>query len=101
MIVINARITVDAAGIEQLKDAIRVMEVASRAESGCRDYTFSVELDDPDTLRITELWDDMAALAAHFATPHMAEFSKALQAHPPKSLAVRCFEAKEIPLPPR
>lgn len=101
MIVINARIAVDAAGIEQLKEAIRVMETASRAEPGCRDYTFSVELNDPGTLRITELWDDMAALAAHFATPHMAEFSKALQAHPPKSLEVHCYEAKEVPLPPR
>jgi quinol monooxygenase YgiN len=101
MIVINARIESDAAGIAQLKEAIRVMEVASRAEPGCRDYTFSVELNDPDTLRITELWDDMASLAAHFATPHMAEFGKALQAHPPKNLDVHCYEAKEIPLPPR
>jgi quinol monooxygenase YgiN len=101
MIVINARIVQDAAGIEQLKEAIRVMEVASRAEPGCRDYTFSVELNDPGTLRITELWDDMAALAAHFATPHMAEFGKALQAHPPKSVDVHCYEAKEVPLPPR
>jgi quinol monooxygenase YgiN len=101
MIVINARIAMDAAGIAQLKEAIRVMEVASRAEPGCRDYTFSVELNDPDTLRITELWDDMPALAAHFATPHMAEFGQALQAHPPKSLDVHCYEAKEVPLPPR
>jgi quinol monooxygenase YgiN len=101
MIVINARLAANAASIEQLKDAISVMERASRAEPGCRDYAFSVELNDPTTLRITELWDDMDALAAHFATPHMAEFGKALQAHPPKSLDVHCFDASEVPLPGR
>lgn len=101
MIVINARVATDAASIEKLKDAISVMERASRAEPGCRDYTFSIELNDPNTLRITELWDDMAALAAHFATPHMADFSKALQAHPPQSLDVHCFDAREVPLPGR
>jgi quinol monooxygenase YgiN len=101
MIVINARIAADAASIATLKDAISVMEQASRAESGCRDYTFSVELNDPNTMRITELWDDMEALAAHFATPHMAEFSKALQAHPPKSIDVHCYDAREVPLPGR
>jgi quinol monooxygenase YgiN len=101
MIVINARIGADADTIEQLRQAIAVMEQASRSEAGCRDYTFSVELSDPDTLRITELWDDMDALAAHFATPHMAEFGNALRAHPPRSLEVRCYEANEVPLPPR
>jgi quinol monooxygenase YgiN len=101
MIVINARVSADAATIAQLKQAIAVMERASRAEPGCRDYTFSVELNDPDTLRITELWDDMDALKAHFATPHMAEFGKAMQAHPPKGMELRCFEAREVPLPGR
>jgi quinol monooxygenase YgiN len=101
MIVINARIGADAGTIEQLRPAIAVMERASRSEAGCRDYTFSVELSDQGTLRITEQWDDMDALAAHFATPHMAEFSKAMQAHPPRSLEVHCYEAREVPLPPR
>lgn len=101
MIVINARIAADAATLAQLKQAIAVMEKASRSEPGCRDYTFSVELNDAGTLRITELWDDMASLQAHFATPHMAEFGKAMQAHPPKSVEAKCFEATEVPLPPR
>lgn len=99
MIVINARLVTDADSIAQLTAAIAAMEQASRAEPGCRDYTFSVELNDRNILRITELWDDLAALAAHFETPHMAEFSRALQAHPPQSLDVHCFDATEVPLP--
>jgi quinol monooxygenase YgiN len=101
MIVINARLEADAATIAALKPAIAAMEAASRAEPGCEDYTFSVELNDPGVIRITERWHDMAALAAHFATPHMASFGAAMQAHPPKGIDVRCFEATEVPLPGR
>jgi quinol monooxygenase YgiN len=101
MIVINARVAADAATIDQIRAAVRRMEQASRAEPGCRDYCFSVELNDPATMRITELWDDMDALTAHFATPHMAEFSAALQAHPPKRMDVHCYEVREVPLPAR
>jgi quinol monooxygenase YgiN len=99
MIVINARIEADPDTIGALNEAIRQMEQASRAEAGCEDYTFSVELNDPGVLRITERWRDMAALAAHFATPHMAAFRAAMQAHPPQSVTAHCYEATEVALP--
>ncbi|MBX3708084.1 MAG: antibiotic biosynthesis monooxygenase [Pseudomonadales bacterium] len=101
MIVINARITADPETIRTLQPAIAAMETASRAEPGCEDYCFSVELNDPGVLRITERWRDMAALIAHFATPHMTRFGAALGAHPPKSVEARCYEANEVPLPGR
>lgn len=101
MIVVNARITADPQTIAALQPAIATMEQASRAEAGCEDYTFSVELNDPGVIRITERWRDMAALAAHFATPHMAAFGIAMRAHPPKGMDVRCYEVTEVPLPGR
>jgi quinol monooxygenase YgiN len=101
MIVINARIAADPQTIGALQPAIAAMEQASRAEPGCEDYTFSVELNDPGVIRITERWRDMAALAAHFATPHMAAFGAAMQAHPPSGMDVHCYEATEVPLPGR
>ena len=63
-----------------LKPAIAAMEAASRAEPGCEDYTFSVELNNSGVIRITERWRDMQALAEHFATPHMATFGAAMGA---------------------
>ena len=101
MIVINARIEADPATIAALTPAIAAMENASRAENGCEDYTFSVELNNPGVMRITERWRDMAALAAHFATPHMANFQGAMQAHPPRGVSALCYEATEVPLPGR
>ncbi len=99
MIIVNAKIVADPATIDAMREAIAVMETASRAEDGCDDYTFSVELNDPACMRITESWHSMDALAAHFATPHMAAFQQAMQAHPPKEVTAHFYEATEVPGP--
>jgi len=101
MIVINAAIQADAATIDAMKAAITKMEVASLAEAGCHDYCFSQELSNPTRMRITERWESMEALAAHFKTPHMAEFQAAMAAHPPKGMELHCYDATEVAMPPR
>jgi quinol monooxygenase YgiN len=45
---------------------------ASRAEPGCRAYSFSFDVEDDHLVRIFEVYDDEAALAAHRASPHFA-----------------------------
>lgn len=99
MIVVNARIEADEATIAALTDAISAMEAASRAEEGCDDYTFSVELNNSNVLRITERWHSMEHLNAHFLTPHMREFQAAMGAHPPKSVNAAFYEATEVERP--
>lgn len=99
MIVVNAIIDSKPADIEAWREDISRMEEASRAEAGCDDYTFSVELGNSSRVRITERWHDADALRAHFQTPHMAEFNKALGARPPGNISVHCYEVTEIPLP--
>jgi quinol monooxygenase YgiN len=96
MIVVNAVVTTRKEDIDALHSAISAMETASRAEAGCDDYTFSVELNDPNTLRITEKWQTVEALKEHFATPHMAEFQKSMGAHPPVAMDVKIYETQEI-----
>jgi len=96
MVVVNAIVKTTQKAITVLRDAMAEMEAASRAESGCADYTFSVEVNDPNALRITEKWQDVEALRAHMQTPHMAEFQRAMSACPPESLEVTCYEVTEI-----
>ena len=100
MISVNARITSDAASIDAMKDAIAVMETATIAEPGCFEYTFCTEISNPTVIRVIELWQDMEALAAHFATPHMATFQAAMAANPPKGMEAKVFElGEELALP--
>ena len=96
MVVVNGVVNSSAEDISALKEAIAVMEKASREEAGCVDYTFSVEVSDPDTIRITEKWENVEALQAHMTTPHMAEFQKAMGAHPPLGMSVNAYEVEEI-----
>ena len=99
MIVVNAIIRASEENIAASKAAIAAMETASRAEHGCHDYTFSVELNDPTVMRITEQWESNEALAEHFMTPHMADFQAALTANPPSSVEAKFYEATEIEAP--
>ena len=96
MIVVNATVKASQQDIASLKEAVATMETASRAEAGCQDYTFSVELNDPDVLRITEKWDTVEALQAHFSTPHMAAFQSAMGAMASPSVDVKFYEVVEI-----
>ena len=99
MIVVLVKIQSTSADINAVKSAVQAMEAASREEDGCIDYTFSVELNDPDVLRVTERWESMEALAAHFQSPHMAEFQTTMGAHPPRDMQVSFFNAEEFSPP--
>ena len=96
MVVVNAIVSTSADDLSALKDAIGVMEKASREEDGCLDYTFSIEVSDPNALRITEKWETVDALKAHMATPHMAVFQNTMGAHPPRGMEVKFYDVQEI-----
>ncbi len=102
MILVVARVETNHEHLEALKHAMQSMEQASRLEAGCQDYAFSVEIGDSSVLRVTERWDDMAALEYHFSTPHMATFGLALRQHPPVSADIKVYDiARELALPSR
>ena len=89
MIVVNAIIESTESDIAAMKEAIREMETHSRRESGCNDYTFSVVTSNPNIIRVTEHWENMAALAANFAEPHMAVFHQVIPANSPTSISAK------------
>jgi quinol monooxygenase YgiN len=78
MLIVLAKAKVGADAMEAARAAIADMVAASNAEEGCIAYAFTQDVLDPSTLHIVEKWQDDAALAAHFATPHMAAFGAAI-----------------------
>ncbi|MFT5696806.1 MAG: quinol monooxygenase YgiN [Myxococcota bacterium] len=100
MLVVVAEVTVAAGAIEGVRDALATMETESRNEPGCQTYAFSVDVNDATMVRITERWDSMDALQAHFKTPHMAAFGAAIAQVQPSNMDVKVYEiAKEVELP--
>jgi len=61
-----------------LARAAHEMAEATRGDDGCLFYEFSASLTD-DTIIGTEIWRDQAALDAHMAHGHTAEFFAALE----------------------
>ena len=92
MIVVNGIFEMQDGAVSAVQPALAQIEAACKDEAGCHDYTFSVELNSPDVLRLTEKWDDIAALRAHFQQPHMADMRNAMSEHPPKSGAAQPLE---------
>lgn len=78
MIVIAGSVRIRPDARERAVTVALEMAAATRRESGCRAYRFSADLADPTVFYVHEEWDDDAALARHFATPHMATFRAAL-----------------------
>ena len=100
MLIVAAEVTVEEGAIDGVRGALRTMEEETRKEPGCLTYAFSVDINAPTMVRIFERWESMAALEAHFKTPHMAVFGEAIGKVQPSSLEVKVYEiAQEVALP--
>jgi quinol monooxygenase YgiN len=91
MLIIAGSITTEDEGArDAFFAAVKPMVTATHAEPGCQEYAFSPDPDSSTRIMLFELWDDQAALDAHFATPHMAEFQSKMS-----GIAVAGMEIKK------
>lgn len=95
MLIVLAKAQVGEGAMEAAKAAIADMVAASNAEEGCIAYAFTQDVLQPGVLHIVEKWKDEAALAAHFATPHMAAFGAAIARLDFKVIEALKFHADE------
>ncbi len=95
MITVSGWVQLSPGGAERLRDVSERMIAATRQETGCIDYAFAIDLLHADTIRIAEIWSDQAALDAHFATRHMAEFNAALAAESFIAADIKAYESEE------
>jgi quinol monooxygenase YgiN len=95
MIIVEGWVKLASGEIDRLRDQALAMLEETRKEEGCISYAFSVPIDDPDTLRIAEVWESQEALDAHGQTPHMAEFGKALREATILEASLKAYPAEE------
>jgi len=95
MLIVLAKAQVGEGALEPAMAAIADMVAASNAEEGCIAYAFTQDVLEPQVLHIVEKWQDEAALAAHFATPHMAAFGAAIAGLDFKVIEARKFHTDE------
>ncbi|MER9580613.1 putative quinol monooxygenase [Mesorhizobium sp. M0276] len=74
MLLIIGTIRLPPNKLEEAKPAMERMVLASRAEAGCVQYSYARDVLDAGLIRVAEVWSDRAALDAHFASPHLADW---------------------------
>lgn len=79
MIIVEGHVRMARAGdFETVRTAAEAQIAASKAEGGCIDYTYAIDVLDPQVMRVLERWQSWEALEAHFAAPHMDAWRAAL-----------------------
>ncbi|MEO0981508.1 MAG: putative quinol monooxygenase [Pseudomonadota bacterium] len=94
MILIEGTVRIPEGALERTRPAMEKMIAASRAEEGCIDYAYSVDVLDSSLIRIAERWRSRADLAAHFKTPHMDDWRKAVAEAGVTERSLRLYEAE-------
>lgn len=94
MIVIEGTIRFGEGGLDAARPAMEAMIAATRAEAGCHEYSFSIDLLDPTRIWVNERWESRAALQAHGISPHMAEWRKTVGAIGLTERSLRLYEAE-------
>ncbi len=78
MILISGLIELAEADIDTMKVAAASMAFETRKETGCIQYAFYQDIENPAFFRVFEEWESTDALQAHFVTPHMKVFRETL-----------------------
>ena len=74
--------------------ALAPLVEGSRAESGCLGFSLGFDILDDHLLRVFEAFEDDAALAAHRASSHVAEWETAASLLGISDLELQRYEAK-------
>jgi quinol monooxygenase YgiN len=76
MLIVAGSIIAEPGGREPFLIAVQPMVSATLEEVGCQEYAFTPDPSDGNRVLLYELWDDQAALDAHFSSAHMAAWQE-------------------------
>lgn len=96
MLLIEGWLKLAKGEFEKVREQGIAMVKATNAEAGCLHYSFAQDIADPDLIRISERWESQEALGAHMASPHMAEFNRAMGSVQREGADLRLYSADEV-----
>ncbi|MCH2101347.1 MAG: antibiotic biosynthesis monooxygenase [Planctomycetes bacterium] len=79
MYIIAARLRIRPEHREDFLRASRAIIAGTRDEGGCIFYALHEDVHDPCNFLFYEEWQDRAAIDAHFAEDHFADFSAVIE----------------------
>jgi quinol monooxygenase YgiN len=76
-LIVAGTFRVPMGNLEAFKTPMAEMLAASRAEPGCVEYSYAVDVAEPGLVRVFEVWRARDDLEAHLATAHLARWREA------------------------
>lgn len=70
-VIVSGTFRVPAESFAGIRPHLDAVIAATRQEDGCLVYSYAVDVEDPELIRVFEHWRDQACLDAHFTSPHM------------------------------
>ena len=77
MIIVAGTVRIDPSKREATREAMDKVIKASRAEAGCIEYSYAIDVLDPHVVHVFEVWRDKEVLQLHFKMPHLSEWRAA------------------------
>jgi quinol monooxygenase YgiN len=77
MIIVAGTFTTAPGKRDQVLEMSTGVVATTRQEEGCHEYVFSPDTEQPDIIRLYELWETAENLAAHARAPHLKEWREA------------------------
>jgi quinol monooxygenase YgiN len=74
MLLIVGTVRLPAGQMDAARPMMEAMVEASRAETGCVEYSYAEDVLDAGLVHVKERWVDRAALDAHFRSAHLANW---------------------------
>lgn len=81
MIVVHSEVPVKPDSRTEAVALLEDIAARSRAEPGVIDYRVTSDLEDPNTLRIIEQYEDEDAVDSHETSDHVARFQREMEPH--------------------
>jgi quinol monooxygenase YgiN len=78
MIIVSGKAKVRPGAVEKVRREMENAILETRKEAGCVDYSYGLDVLDPETIIVLEYWESQEALTAHFTQRHMAAWMTAL-----------------------
>ena len=91
MVIVAGSLRMQPGSRARFFEKVAPMVAATLEEPGCRVYAFTPDPDDPDLIRLYELWDHQEALEQHFASEHMAAWKERAASLPIMSSDIMCY----------
>lgn len=96
MIIVHAKMQIQATARTQFLEEMKTLQAASRQEQGNISYELLEHTEQPNTYIMIEVWKDQEAIAAHNASSHFQAFVSQAPQFMAAPLQVQAYEASSL-----